>query len=268
MQSRTTYSLVSLALLTAISCARQEDPEDIFDDGGDDAGSGGSLIMAGTTSKAGTAPLGTGGGGNTTSKGGSSSLPTGKAGSKTGGGAGGTGTAGTNAGGSSGSGGSGTVHEPVEGLAVQFKAQDTADGPVDFVGGELYVMNNEATEFFMLPELKIRYYITNEVTDVTPSFIWQWGNFGTAAQTTQVVCTGAVVPMAPPKPGADSYIEFTCSTEGILEAGTRLVMSWKVGAQGMGKMIQTDDYSFAAAQADNEKIVVLNGNTVIWGVEP
>jgi hypothetical protein len=45
-------------------------------------------------------------------------------------------------------------------------------------------------------------------------------------------------------------------------------MSWKVGAQGMGKMIQTDDYSFAAAQTDNDKIVVLNGNTVIWGVEP
>jgi endoglucanase len=267
MLSRTTYSLVSLALLTAVSCARQEDPENIFDDGDDDA-DGGTLSVAGTPSKAGTTSVGTSGT-SSVPKGGSSSLPTGKSGSKNGG-SGGTSSAGSSAGGggSGGTGGSGTMHMPVDGMAVQFKPQDTSEAPVDFVGGELYVFNNEATEFFMLPELKIRYYLTNEVTDVMPGFVYQWGNFGTMNQTTQVVCNGTLVPMAAPKPGADSYIEFTCSTEGILEAGTRLVMSWKVGAQGMGKMVQTDDYSFAMTQADNEKIVVLNGNTVIWGVEP
>ena len=218
MHSRSTYSLVSLALLTASSCARQEDPETLFDDGGDDA-DGGSLSIAGAPSKAGTSSVGTGGAGNT-SKGGASALPTGRAGSKSTGGSGGKSGAGGAGGTSNGAVGGGTVHMPVEGMAVQFKPQDTAEGPVDFVGGELYVINDEAQPF-TLSELKIRYYISNEVTDVMPSFIWQWGNFGPESKTDQVICNGAVVPMAPPKAGADTYIELSCSTEGILEAGTR-----------------------------------------------
>jgi endoglucanase len=268
MQSRTSYSLVSIALLTALACAHQQDPEEIFQDTAEDPGAGGTLTLAGTGSKAGSSSVGTGGTGSSTSKGGSSALPTGKAGTKSTGGGGGTkSTAGADAGGSGGSGGSGTVNMPVEGMSVQFKAQSTDENPVDFVGGELHVIN-EAAQPFTLTELKIRYYITNEVTDVTPSFIWQWGQFGPMTALGDVKCTGAVTPMAAPKPGADTYIEFTCSTDGILEAGTKLVMSWKVGAQGMGKMLQTDDWSFAATQADNDKIVVLNGNTVVWGIEP
>lgn len=268
MQSRTTHSLVSLALLTAIACAHQQDPEEIFQDT-EGPDTGGTKPTAGTGSKAGSVSVGSGGAGSGTSKGGTSALPTGKAGSKSTGGAGGS-AAGTNAGGSGGSGGgggSGTINMPVEGMSVEFKAQSTDENPVDFVGGELHVIN-DAAQPFTLSDLKIRYYITNEVTDVAPSFIWQWGQFGPMNQLGNVTCTGVVTPMAAPKPGADTYIEFTCSTDGILEAGTKLVMSWKVGAQGMGKMLQADDWSFAATQAANDKIVVLNGNTVVWGIEP
>jgi hypothetical protein len=272
MQSRTSYSLVASLLLTAMACAHQLDPEDteILDDGGDDAGSGGALSQAGTPSKGGTGVLPQGGTGNT-SKGGTSALPTGKAGTKStagsggkaSGGAGGSDSGGTSDGGTGGS----TVHMPVVGMAVQFKAQDTSESPVDFFGGELFVINDTAQPF-TLTELKIRYYFTNEVTNATPSFTWQWGQFGPKNNLGGVTCSGTINALPAPKAGADSYVEFTCSTAGELSAGPELVMSWKVGAQGMGKMLQADDYSFAAAQADNEKIVVMNGDTVVWGLEP
>jgi hypothetical protein len=266
MQSRTTHSLVSLALLTALACAHQQDPEEISEDSDEEPGAGGGASAAGTGPKAGSSSVGSGGTGNTSSKGGSSALPAGKAGTTSKGGAGGAkSTAG--AGGGGGSAGSGSMHMPLEGMAAQFKAQSTDEGPVDFVGGELYVMN-DSIEPLPFADLKIRYYITNEVTDVTPIFFYQWGNYGNPALTHQVTCTGAVVAMPAPKAGADTYIELTCPAGGNLERGDRLVISWKVGAQGMGKMLQTDDWSFAAQQADNDKIVVVSGNTVIWGLEP
>jgi hypothetical protein len=74
--------------------------------------------------------------------------------------------------------------------------------------------------------------------------------------------------MATAKAGADTYSDFSCDANAIFQAGTRPVMSWKVGAQGRGEMVQTDDYSFALTQADNGKIVLLNGNAVVWGIEP
>lgn len=275
MQSRTSYSLVATLLLTAMACAHQLEPEDtpiLDEEGGTDAGgssSAGTAPRAGTTSKGGTTTAPQGG---ASSKGGTSALPTGKAGTKSTGGAGGkagSDAGGTDAGGTASEGGTGgtTVHMPVVGLAVQFKAQDTSENPVDFFGGELFVINDTAQPF-TLTDLKIRYYFTNEVTNATPSFIWQWGQFGPKNNLGGVTCSGTINTMAAPKAGADSYVEFTCSTTGELSAGTQLVMSWKVGAQGMGKMLQGDDYSFAAMQADNEKIVVLNGSTVVWGLEP
>jgi hypothetical protein len=272
MQSRTSYSLVATLLLTAMACAHQLDPEDteILDDGGGTDG-GGSSPKAGTkATTGGTGVLPQGGSGNT-SRGGTSALPTGKAGTKATAGAGGKGgseSGGSDAGGTSGAGTGGTtVHMPVVGMAVQFKAQDTSESPVDFFGGELYVINDTAQPF-TLTELKVRYYFTNEVTNATPSFTWQWGQFGPKNNLGGVTCGGTVNAMPAPKAGADSYVEFTCSTSGELSAGTQLVMSWKVGAQGMGKMLQGDDYSFASTLADNEKIVVINGDTVVWGLEP
>ncbi len=264
MQSRTTHSLVSFALLTAIACAHQQDPEEIFQDTEEGPGTGGATTTAGTGAKAGSVSVGSGGAGSTTSKGGSSALPTGKAGSKSTGGAGGSSTAGSDGG---GTGGSGTVNMPVEGLSVTFKTLSASESAVDFVGGDLTISNDEA-QSFTLTEMKFRYYFTNEATDVMPSFIWQWGQFGPTSNLGDLKCTGMVVPMPAAKPGADSYVEMTCSTEGIFEAGTKLVMSWKVGAQGMGQMLQGDDWSFLPEPGATDKIVVLNGNTVVWGIVP
>jgi hypothetical protein len=174
-------------------------------------------------------------------------------------------------GGSSGSGGGGgtggmaedPVNMPVDGLAVTFKAQEGA-GDVDFLGGELFV-TNESTETFSLASIKIRYYFTNELNS-PPAFIWQWGQFGPTSNLGGITCSGAVVEMPSPKPGANFYVELSCP-DGSFASGSQLRTSWKAGNQGSGKLTQDGDWSYIA-DGEAPKVVVMDGNTIIWGVEP
>ena len=43
--------------------------------------------------------------------------------------------------------------------------------------------------------------------------------------------------------------------------------SGNTGNQGSGKLTQEGDWSYVA-NGDADKVVVLDGNTIIWGVEP
>jgi Cellulose binding domain len=273
MQSRNTISLVTSLLLTAAACAHQnagtgmDDQEDPMADEGTTTG--------GTSSKAGTSSLPHSGttsvstAGKTSSSGGTGAdlPPIGSAG-KTSGGSGGKGS-----GGKAGTGGTmeaaggedtGPVNMPIVGLSVTFAAASTSD-PNDFLGGELAVINDTAQPL-SLADVKVRYYFSNEITAVMPSVMMNWAQFGPKSNLGGATCTGTINKAATPKPGADSYVELTCSgasgTE--LTAGTLLKISWKAGAQGMGKFIQSDDWSFT----DPTKIVVMNGQTIVWGVAP
>ena len=266
MQSRTTYTLATSLLLTLAACARQEEPEfnDDEDEPMDQGGtsSGGSTSKAGTTStsKSGSTSVGTGG---------STTLPPagttgGKGGSK---GTGGSKATGGSAGsaGSSGSGGGGVedpVNMPVDGLSVTFKAQEGSEA--DFMGGELFV-TNESAESFSLSTIKIRYYFTNELNS-PPAFMWQWGQFGPSSNLGGITCTGQVVEMPSPTTDANFYVELSCP-DGDFASGSQLRTSWKAGNQGSGKLTQEGDWSYVA-NGDADKVVVLDGNTIIWGVEP
>jgi len=153
---------------------------------------------------------------------------------------------------------------PIAGLSVTFKADGAAD-PVDFLGGELDVINDTAQPL-TLADMKVRYYFTNEITAATPMVMMNWAQFGKTNNLGGATCTGQIVKMPTAAAGADSYVELTCSASSAtdLTAGTLLKISWKAGAQGQGKFIQAGDYSFT----DPSKIVVVNGNTIVWGVEP
>lgn len=278
MQLRTRYSFCATLLFMAVACARQEDPEDVVMRD-DDGGKAGKLNLGGSASS------GTGGsgqpslGGTTavpkggaTSKGGGTALPpsgsVGGKGGKSGGGSAGTDNEGgadtggsTGTGGSGGSGGSGTVNMPVDGLTMAFKP-DSTTSEVDWLGGELLFSNGSA-EDFALGDLKIRYYFTNEIA--APMTEVRWSQFGPVTNMGDKKCSAALVDLPTPKTGADAYIEITCEA-GDMAAASALKTSWRAGANGGGlfKLQQADDYSFN----NPDHIVVLNGNTVIWGVEP
>jgi len=268
MQSRITYSLVTSLLLTA-ACAYQNAGAGTDDDGGDMADKGGSST-GGTSPTAGRTVLpisgstSTGTAGKSTTTGGKSSGGSGgKAGSGTGGkgGKGGSGGSATGAGGED----TGPVNMPIVGLSVTFAPENSAD-LVDFVGGELHLINDTAQPL-SLADIKIRYYFGNEITAVTPAVIMNWAQFGPTNNLGGATCTGAIAAAASPKPGADSYVELTCTGANASEltAGTMLKVSWKAGAQGtQNKFIQSDDWSFG----DPTKIIVLNGNTIVWGIDP
>jgi hypothetical protein len=281
MISRTTSSFAFFLLLTAGACAVQnagagfDDPPYEGDDAGGKSGSGGSLPsagtssvhpIAGTTSASGSANKG--GSGGTAGTGGKTS--TGGTGGKTStGGTGGTGgktSMGGKGGTSSGGGGTGGMdpgdptNNPIDGLTLTFKPEGSSD-PYDFIGGELQIVNDKAQPL-AYASLKIRYYFTNEVAST--KVMMNWANFGPTSNTMQTSCTGTLVKMPTPKPGADSYIELTCSASGMLSAGTQLKISWKAGDQGQGKFTQTGDWSYG----DPDKIVVIDDNNIVWGVEP
>jgi hypothetical protein len=271
MKSRNTYSLVASLLLTAMACARQEEPDydygdddEMMDEGGTTStGSGGksSLPLSGSTSTT----AGTGGSGTKLPPAGSG----GKGGTKSTGGTGGKATGGTSSGsGGGGSGGTGggeepTENDPVPGITVTFKAQE-GSGDVDFLGGELFV-NNDSVESFSLASIKIRYYFTNELL-APPMFIWQWGQHGPANNLGGITCTGTVVEMPAPKPGANYYVEVTCP-DGMFTGGNQLRTSWKAGNQGSGKLTQEGDWSYIA-EGEAPKVVVMEANRIIWGDEP
>jgi Cellulose binding domain len=138
--------------------------------------------------------------------------------------------------------------------------------PVDFLGGELDLINDTAQPL-SLADVKIRYYFSNEITAATPAVMMNWAQFGPTNNLGGATCTGTIAAAETPKPGADSYVELTCTGANAsdLTAGTMLKISWKAGAQGQGqKFIQGDDWSFS----DPTKIVVFNGSTIVWGVDP
>jgi|GEM_PF-6539383 len=275
MQSRTTYSLVTSLLLT-VACAYQNAGAGTDDDGEGDMEDVGGSSTGGTAPTAGKPVLPVGGsvttgtaGRSTTTGGKSVGGSGGKAGSSTGGkgGKGGKGGAGGAGGATTGGGGGGTgsVNMPIVGLSVTFAPENSAD-LVDFVGGELHLINDTAQPL-SLADIKIRYYFGNEITSVTPAVMMNWAQFGPINNLGGATCTGAIAAAASPKPGADTYVELTCTGANASEltAGTMLKVSWKAGAQGtQNKLIQSDDWSFG----DPTKIIVLNGNTIVWGIEP
>mgnify|MGYP001601314345 CR=1 FL=1 len=272
MQSRTSHSLVLSLLLTAVACAYQNagagtdndgSDDDMTEDGGKSTGGTSSTPKAGTSSLPTAGTQATGSAGKATGGKGSGGT-TGKAGSSAGGkaGKGGTSAGGTDAG--EGGEDSGPVNMPIVGLTVTFKADSTAD-PVDFLGGELDVINDTAQPL-SLADVKIRYYFSNEITAASPAVMMNWAQFGPKNNLGGATCTGKIAAADKPAAGADSYVELTCTgaNSSELTAGTLLKISWKAGAQGQGKFIQSDDYSFS----DPTKIVVLNGSTIVWGIDP
>lgn len=271
MKSRSTLGF-ALLVLAAVACAHQEPddintPEDMEDQGGSVSagkGSGGSssIPFAGTTSTS-----------SGSSQGGTSSLPpVGSSGGK--GGKGGTGGGGKASGGTGGSGGSsaggddgGTVNMPLVGLSVEFKPADSGEN-VAWLGGELSVIN-ETAQPLTVADLKIRYYFTDDMAGAPNPVMttMNWAQCGPMTNLGGATCEGKIVALTPAKPTANTYVEITCQSSSTpeLSAGTLLKASWKAGANGnSATQYQKDDHSFMKV----ENIVVLNGSTIVWGVEP
>jgi hypothetical protein len=209
---------------------------------------GGADGSGGTADVGGTSPGGSGVGGN--------------GGNPNGGGQGGSS-------GSAGSGGSGGTNPGCPGgLSVTYKP-DATTASTTFLGGELQI-DNLGNAIVNVENLRLRYYLTNEVTASITNAV-NWAQIGPSSnRSTQVTVQFDLLPLAVPKPEADSYLEFKFQSAITLSNGYLIVFSWRSGSPGSGQnFTQTNDYSFSpSAPTDYSKLVLLEGDCVVWGTPP
>jgi hypothetical protein len=183
------------------------------------------------------------------------------------------GGAGGGVGGSGGSGTGGTGGAPATGFVVQYKVEISGTSG-SAIGSQLWVVNN-GSNTVNLNELTVRYYFTNEVTAELIHTI-NWANVGTTGGATTGLGSGEItittLPLSTPAPSADSYVEFGFNTGGrVLPPGQRVQFSWTVQNYASQSFVQTGDHSFNAAltsQADWTNVVLLQGQSVLWGSPP
>lgn len=180
--------------------------------------------------------------------------------------AGGTSSGGTggNSGNSSGGSGDSMLQD---GIQPYFLAADTTTATaISAILGELHVVNTDGGNA-TLNLLKVRYYFTNEGT--MPLMQMNWAHLSSPTNQVDVPFMAAVVKMQTPEPTADSYIEFTCDSTNVLDAGKQAVVSFRLyDGSNQPVFLQNNDYSFSATATPSNKIVLLYRDVVIWGVEP
>jgi Cellulose binding domain len=168
-------------------------------------------------------------------------------------------------GGNASGGGGGSMLQ--DGIQPYFKTSDTnTAAAISAILGEMHVVNTDGGNA-TLSLLKIRYYFTNEGT--MPMMQMNWAHLKSPGNQLDVPFLATVVKMPTPKPMADSYIEFTCNSASILDAGKEAEISFRLyDGTNQPVFLQNNDYSFSATATPSDKIVLLYRDVVIWGVEP
>jgi endoglucanase len=161
---------------------------------------------------------------------------------------------------------------PQTGLSVLYQVQDSATTSA-YIGCELSI-TNAGTGSPALSDLKARYYYTDEVHQ-TPQITVNWSHVSTSGADQDLGVTFSVVSLTPAVTNADTYVEFSFSSNGspALTAGESAQFSWQLQGPNPAQDIytQTNDYSFNAADTtltSSENIVLLQSGVVVWGVEP
>jgi hypothetical protein len=177
----------------------------------------------------------------------------------------GAGGSGGSSGGNASGGGGGSMLQ--DGIQPYFKTGDTnTTAAISAILGEVHVVNTDGGNA-TLSLLKIRYYFTNEGT--MPLMQMNWAHLKSTGNQLDVPFVGTVVKLPTPKPMADSYIEFTCNSANVLDAGKEVEISFRLyDGTNQPVFLQNNDYSFSATSTPTDKIVLLYRDVVIWGVEP
>ncbi len=228
-------------------------------------GAGGSIATGGSTAAGGSA--GTGGVGGTSDDAGIIGSPGGSGGSS---------------GGAGGQGGS-TVGSGICTDVAPFKLiyRHYSDTPGQINLG--FKVSNGSGAPLPLRDTKVRYFFTNEVA----SFLYtiQYGDICCPDTSILSHVSATVVPMSPPSPTADTYVEVTFdSGAGFLDTGHTVEVEVQLRSSDL--FTQTNDYSFIAAASGTQQqwdacpgagnctnyhsclMTVLVSNELVWGFPP
>jgi hypothetical protein len=158
------------------------------------------------------------------------------------------------------------------GLSVLYEVQDPAAMSA-YIGCELSITNS-GTGSPGLSDLKARYYYTDEVQQ-TPQITINWSHVSTSGADEDLEVTSSVVSLVPAVTDADTYVEFSFSSNSspALTPGESAMFSWQLQGPTPSQDIytQTNDYSFDASTTTLtswDHIVLLQSGTVVWGLTP
>ncbi|HTA91015.1 MAG TPA: cellulose binding domain-containing protein [Polyangiaceae bacterium] len=158
------------------------------------------------------------------------------------------------------------------GLSVAYAVQDTA-ATTAYVGAELDIKNSGAASI-PLSQLKLRYYFTNE-PKVTPLLTINWSHVSTSGANADLTVSAVTAALSPAATGADTYIEFSFSSDNHanLGPGEGADFSWQMNGpnQAVDIYTQTNDYSFDATKTTLttwNRVVLYQNGVVIWGTLP
>jgi hypothetical protein len=237
---------------------------------GGSVGSGGSIgssgtggaSAGGTTGAAGKGGAASGGAAN---GGASSAGATSKGGAASGGAANGSAGA-TSSGGATGSGGSVSNG----GFVVQYACMKTAVMS-PYVEAEINAKNTGTTAI-PVAELKLRYYFTDEPR-VTNQMMNNFSHISTSGANQTLNVTSVVAGLVPTVTDADTYIEFSFTSDQALAPNEAMDFSWQMDGPDQSKDIynQSNDYSFDATKTtltNWDHVVLFHNGTVVWGALP
>ncbi len=142
-----------------------------------------------------------------------------------------------------------------DGIQPYFLAADTTTATaISAILGELHVVNTDGGNA-TLNLLKVRYYFTNE--GMMPLMQMNWAHLKSTGNQVDVPFVGTVVKLPTAKPMADSYIEFTCDSTNVLDAGKQAVVSFRLyDGTNQPVFLQNNDYSFSATSTPTDTIVL------------
>ena len=159
----------------------------------------------------------------------------------------------------------------VAGLSALYGAADS-HATTRYVEVELHARNG-GTATIQVGELKVRYYMTDEVKKA-PIITINWSHVTTAMANGDLAVSSAFSPLVPAGTNADAYVEFGFSGgHPMLGPGESADFSWRLNGpnQSTDVYTQTNDYSFDAAKTTPttwDHVVILRNGTVVWGTPP
>jgi hypothetical protein len=239
---------------------------------GGSVGSGGSLGSSGTGGASAGGTTGAAGKGGA-ANGGTANGGAGSAGATSGGAAnggaanGGASSAGaTSSGGTTGSGGSVSNG----GFVVQYACMKTA-AMSPYVEAEINAKNTGSSTI-PVAELKLRYYFTDEPR-VTNQMTNNFSHISTSGSNQTLNVTSVVAGLVPTETGADTYIEFSFTSDHALAPNEAMDFAWQMDGPDQSKDIynQSNDYSFDATKTtltNWDHVVLFHNGTVVWGALP
>ena len=240
--------------------------------GGAGQGNGTAGSAMGGGGAKGAAGAGTGGALGGASSGGAGGKANAGAGGATGGTSGSASTAGGGAGGSMAGAANGTAgSSSVAGFSVQYKNLNGSATDA-YISCEI-LAKNSGPNSLQVSELKVRYYFTDEPKK-TNTFQNNFQHLNVPGNQADLKVTQTVVGMAPTKPTADTYIEFSfSSSHGTLAPGEALDFAWQMQSANPAtdNFTESNDYSFDASKSaltDWTHVVLLQGSSPLWGATP